>query len=721
MTDWSGPLDYDFTISESPLVITEVNYNPAADEVDEPVYNNDDYEFIEIHNPSGTAASLIGVQLTDGVEFDFFNANTTTVAAGGYAVIVSNAEAFAARYGDNNSVIGVFEGSLDNNGEDIDLIDGTGGVIFSVNYSDSDPWPVRADGFGASLELVDPAGVTIETQNKWYSWRGSSENGGSPGTAGAGSVGVVVNEVLANTDGPVNLTDSIELHNVTDTAIDISGWRLSDVGGSSAGLAKFNIPNGTLLPAGGYVVFDESDFNVDNPINGNTSFGLSGVSGDNVWLTKPDGSFVDDVHFRETISGESLGRMPNGSGRLAPLNVPTLGTVNVSPRVGPIVISEVQYNPRVSSLALAQDPTLETSDLEYIQIQNPTGTEVDLTDWRIRGGVDYDFEDGAKLAAGEAITLLKFDPNDPENINQVNAFKAHYDVADGTRLLGGYAGQLSNSDDRVTLLRPDQPPADEPDANPRVTEDEVLYDDLAPWPTEADGTGRALTRVTADAFGNVASSWIAGELPASLASEVPGDFDGNGLVDATDIDLLFVEIRSQNNSPEFDLTADGLVNNDDRDMLVETILGTNFGDANLDGLFNSSDLVAVFQVGQYEDAIAGNSLWEGGDWNGDGDFTSSDMVLAFQSGVYTAATPNEANVNLQLIGAAVAQGTAGEDTSEQNAAGGATVSEVLRPLANVELIDEMVESLFDDETTADSKSNVIDDAAEALIDDGLSF
>ena len=58
------------------------------------------------------------------------------------------------------------------------------------------------------------------------------------------------------------------------------------------------------------------------------------------------------------------------------------------------------------------------------------------------------------------------------------------------------------------------------------------------------------------------------------------------------------------------------------------------GDANGDGIFNSSDLVLVFQAGEYEDAVAGNSTFAEGDWNGDGDFTTADLVLAFQLGLY---------------------------------------------------------------------------------------
>jgi hypothetical protein len=58
------------------------------------------------------------------------------------------------------------------------------------------------------------------------------------------------------------------------------------------------------------------------------------------------------------------------------------------------------------------------------------------------------------------------------------------------------------------------------------------------------------------------------------------------------------------------------------------------GDVNDDGRFDSSDIVRVFQMGQYEDGVRGNSTFDEGDWNHDGDFTSADLVLAFQSGRY---------------------------------------------------------------------------------------
>ena len=62
------------------------------------------------------------------------------------------------------------------------------------------------------------------------------------------------------------------------------------------------------------------------------------------------------------------------------------------------------------------------------------------------------------------------------------------------------------------------------------------------------------------------------------------------------------------------------------------------GDSNLDGVFDSNDLVEVFQYGQYEASIGGNASWADGDWTGDGDFGSSDLVLAFAAGQYKGST-----------------------------------------------------------------------------------
>ena len=125
-------------------------------------------------------------------------------------------------------------------------------------------------------------------------------------------------------------------------------------------------------------------------------------------------------------------------------------------------------------------------------------------------------------------------------------------------------------------------------------------------------------------------------------SELAGDFDANGILDAADINELTTAVQGRRSDTIYDVNSDGDVDNQDRIFWVDELRRTYFGDANLDGEFNSTDFVIVFQAGEYEDALAANSKWETGDWNGDGEFDSSDFVTAFQSGGFEAGPQTEA-------------------------------------------------------------------------------
>jgi hypothetical protein len=86
-----------------------------------------------------------------------------------------------------------------------------------------------------------------------------------------------------------------------------------------------------------------------------------------------------------------------------------------------------------------------------------------------------------------------------------------------------------------------------------------------------------------------------------------------------------------------DLDGDG-----DQDVLFSSSSDTKIawyenrliGDVNDDGVFNSRDLVQVFQHGKYDDGICGNATFDEVDWNGDGDFDSKDLITAFEAGHY---------------------------------------------------------------------------------------
>jgi hypothetical protein len=126
-------------------------------------------------------------------------------------------------------------------------------------------------------------------------------------------------------------------------------------------------------------------------------------------------------------------------------------------------------------------------------------------------------------------------------------------------------------------------------------------------------------------------------LTSKVGGNVPGDFNGDSLLTAVDIDALSAEVRAGTNSTTYDVNSDNLVNQSDRTVWIEQLKRTYVGDANLDGVFDSGDFVSVFQIGEYEDTMAGNSGWAEGDWDGSADFDSGDFVAAFQAGGYNQA------------------------------------------------------------------------------------
>ena len=72
----------------------------------------------------------------------------------------------------------------------------------------------------------------------------------------------------------------------------------------------------------------------------------------------------------------------------------------------------------------------------------------------------------------------------------------------------------------------------------------------------------------------------------------PQVFNLDGQIDEYDIEILGMAIQQESNDSFFNLDEDPeTVDSGDRDHLIRNILGTDYGDANLDGLFDSKDLI----------------------------------------------------------------------------------------------------------------------------------
>ncbi len=337
---------------------------------------------------------------------------------------------------------------------------------------------------------------------------------------------VVINEVLTHTDAP--LEDAVELFNPTASDVPIGGWYLSD---SQSDLKRYRIPDGTSIPAGGYRVFYQGDF---GPADGETDtpplFTFNSAHGDAAYLSETDASdnltgYRIGQSFEASTNAVSFGRYATSVGvdfvalsrRSFGVDTPATvadfragtGAANAYPRVGPIVLNEIMYHPAQGT------NTAENPDEECIELHNLTGASVPLYDpahptngWRLASAVTFEFPTNTSIPAGGYLLVVPFDP--VTNAAALANFQARYGKS-GT-LVGPYTSRLNNAGDTVELWRPDAPQtAPHADAGyvPYFLVDRVVYSDLAPWPTAADGGGASLQRLAPSDYGNEPLNWKA--------------------------------------------------------------------------------------------------------------------------------------------------------------------------------------------------------------------
>jgi len=442
------------------------------------------------------------------------------LAPGDYCLVVKDVTAFEGKYGPGFNIAGQYAGSLNNAGERIELQDAVGSTIHNFRFQDN--WFDVTDGQGFSLTVKDPAVTEPGSLNSKTAWRPSANVGGSPGYDDTGEVpelgAVVINELLANsTSGE---PDWIELHNATNQALDLGGWFLSDDGDN---LTKYQIAAGTVLPAGGYLVFDQDHHfgNAADPgcherfalsRDGETVYLHSGVwqpqaqLGDGFLLT----GYSEQESFDASEAGVSLGRYLKSTGtyNFVALSAPTPGAANASPQVGPVVMTEIMYHPA------------DVADAEYVELLNISDVPVTLYDaaraapWRFTDdpddpGIEFLFptDPPVTLTPGEYLVIAK----------DADLLAANYTVLASVQVLSWGAGSLSNGSEKIQFSKP----GDEENDSQRhwLRVDRVVYSDGSrpedfsagadPWPSEPDGQGPSLTRLDPTAYGNDPINWVA--------------------------------------------------------------------------------------------------------------------------------------------------------------------------------------------------------------------
>jgi hypothetical protein len=172
-------LEFDYALLVDPeassetldhLRLTEIMYNPTG---------GGSLEYLEFLNTGSIPLLIQSVTTDDTKPFAEFTFGNVTLAAGARGVLVVDPVAFEAEYGPGITILGQWTGgALSNSGESIVLRDPLGNVIHDFAYDDLAPWPLEADGQGASLEVIDSEG----NYNDPLNWR-ASVTGGTPGAA----------------------------------------------------------------------------------------------------------------------------------------------------------------------------------------------------------------------------------------------------------------------------------------------------------------------------------------------------------------------------------------------------------------------------------------------------------------------------------------------------------------------------------------------------------
>ncbi len=107
-------------------------------------------------------------------------------------------------------------------------------------------------------------------------------------------------------------------------------------------------------------------------------------------------------------------------------------------------------------------------------------------------------------------------------------------------------------------------------------------------------------------------------------------------IGAAQIDPLNDAIRQGDQDPWFDLNTDSTVDALDRDYLIHNIIGTEYGDSNLDLKVSLADLTIL--ATNY--GITSGAMWSQGDSNGDGQVSLADLtILATNYGFDGTAAP----------------------------------------------------------------------------------
>lgn len=245
-------------------------------------------EWIELYNPLSETVDISGYvldDLTSGGTNPYTIPGGTTIPAYGFILFYQSTTNIA----------------LNNDGDTVNYLKPDGATVLD-SYS-----------YGSSTNDIS-YGRETDGSSTWTTFDSPTPGASNGAVTNDGDL-ILINEFLPD---PFVLYSEewIELYNPLSVVVDISGYVLDDL--TSGGTNPYTIPEGTTIPALGYVVFYQSTTNI----------GLNN-DGDTVNYLKPDGATVlDSYSYGSSTNDISYGRETDGSSTWTTFTTPTPGSSN---------------------------------------------------------------------------------------------------------------------------------------------------------------------------------------------------------------------------------------------------------------------------------------------------------------------------------------------------------------------------------------------------------
>lgn len=293
------------------VVSANVLINEIAWMGTEESYNN---EWLELYNPTDLNISLEGwvLKAVDGTPEIKFSG---TIPSFSFYLLERSSDNTIPAVTANQ----IYTGALNNNGEKLELFDNLGNLIDSIDCSKG--WLA---GDNQTKKTIERASSGI--------WQTSQNPGGTPGAENSKSVllakpsvppvsisssaataaeeeilpetgsrvteiypsGIIINEVLPSPEGPDKSEEWLELKNLNNQTIDISGWKIQDMIGS---VKTYTFPENTKISALGFLVVESS---ISKITLNNSEDGLK--------LLTPNNEVVDEIKYKKAPLNQSCNR-----------------------------------------------------------------------------------------------------------------------------------------------------------------------------------------------------------------------------------------------------------------------------------------------------------------------------------------------------------------------------------------------------------------------------